>query len=229
MSAHTSDALVIELDPTYGPGGIAPALERAGLTMHVVRPHRGDQVPGDLLRMEGLVVLGGALHAHDDSRVPHLRDVRALLRTARGRHLPTLGIGLGAQLLALALEGRTGPSRVRDAGKLLRLTPLTLTEAGRRDPLLSAMAEHPVGLDIAGDGVRALPPDSALLATDAGGGVQAFRTENVLWGLQFHPEADEALVRRATGSTGCLPPPDDPIRAGWTALLDAFAAQVRTG
>lgn len=229
MSAHSSDALVIELDPTYGPGQLAPALERAGLQMHLVQPHRGDQVPTDLRRMEGLVVLGGALHAHDDSRVPHLRAVRALLRTARGRNLPTLGIGLGAQLLALALEGRIGPARARDAGKLLRLTELTLTDAGRTDPLLSALAEHPVGMDIAGDGVRSLPPGSTLLATDARGGVQAFRTEEVLWGLQFHPEADEALVRAAVGSTACLPSPGDPVRAAWTALLDAFADQVRTG
>ena len=51
---------------------------------------------------DALLVLGGAMGAADDDVAPWLPAVRALLAEAVRTELPTLGVCLGGQLLALA-------------------------------------------------------------------------------------------------------------------------------
>ncbi|MFC0674129.1 type 1 glutamine amidotransferase [Brachybacterium hainanense] len=215
MNPHASDCLVIDLSPASGPGALAPVLSRAGLLVHLVQPARGDQIPSDLLRMEGLVVLGDAAAPRQEEHDAAMLEVRALLRRALSRHLPTLGIGLGAVLAAHALEGRVAGSAHPDAPA--RCEALLLTPSGRSDALLAALAP-PDGDDVpvlrrpAGSSVIALPPGARTLAHDAQGGIAAFRVEESLWGLLFHPEADP-------GPLGA----DPRDGAAWTALLEAFA------
>lgn len=258
MDAHPSDVLVIEHEADCPPGPVAEVLERAGLTMHLRRPYRGDQLPVDLGTFEGLVVLGGGMGARDDAEHPWLPQTRRLLALAVDRHLPTLGICLGAQLAALAAEGRTGRRDRPSVG----ITPITLTDDGRQDAVLSALsdADQPAGDDHppeagqppeAGredlqvlswnqDTVTAMPPHSSLLARDADGGIAAFRTGTSLWAVQFHPEATPQVVERWARTSALTPPGTEPeamgagltaapeVTAAGVALLEAFARQVLT-
>ena len=51
------------------------------------------------------VVLGAPIDADDDARYPYLAQVRDVLAARHASDLPTLGICLGAQLMAMALGG----------------------------------------------------------------------------------------------------------------------------
>lgn len=51
------------------------------------------------------VVLGAPIDADDDARYPYLSDVRAVLASRAAPDLPTIGICLGAQLMAMVLGG----------------------------------------------------------------------------------------------------------------------------
>ena len=238
MEDLASDVLVIEHESVCPAGVVATVLERSGLDMHLFQPHLGQQLPEDLSGYEGMVVLGGGMGALDDADHPWLAQVRRLLALATDRHLPTLGICLGAQLAALALEGRMGRREEPSRG----LQGITLTEAGQADAVLSALgSERPTVFHWHQDQITQLPPSSVLLATGADEGIQAFRAGTALWAVQFHPELTaqiaEGWARDSSLSHPDLPPQEvraqvedaAAARDSWRALLETFAHQVLTG
>lgn len=229
------EVLVIEHETDCPPAVLAEVLEAEGVTLRLVRAHRGDQVPDDLRGVEGLVVLGGGMDADDDAGHPWFPAVRALVRTARDRRVPTLGICLGAQQLALALEGAMGRRAVAEVGIL----PVVPTAEGREDPLIAALGDDPRVLQWHQDQITALPPASRLLASGTDGAVQAFVTEDLAWGVQFHPEVTPGVVGRWAETSDLLPEGVTPAQAAaaveeaqgpresWRALLATFARVVR--
>lgn len=242
MNAHSSDVLVIEHETDCPPGLLAEVLAEADLTMHRCRPYRGDQLPADLSGFEALVVLGGGMCASDDENHSWLPRARRLLALAAERHLPTLGVCLGAQLAALALEGRTG----RRDDPAVGPTPVVLTAAGEADPVLSVLGgadahTQPCMLSWNQDTVTELPPHSTLLARDPEGHIAAFRTGTSLWAVQFHPEATAEIIEQWARTSELTPTGTTPeqiaerirslpeVTERGRALLEAFAAQVITG
>jgi len=74
-----------------------------GVAVDVIRPYAGAAVPPSA--DDGVIVLGGHMSAYDDDLAPWLPAVRDLLATSVADGVPTLGICLGAQLLAVACGG----------------------------------------------------------------------------------------------------------------------------
>src|ERR1700756_838947 len=77
-----------------------------------------------------MVVLGGPIGAYDDNRYPTLSPLLSMIEKRVAAGLPTLGICLGAQLIARAMGARVYPAAQTEPG----WTPLTLTEARRASP-----------------------------------------------------------------------------------------------
>lgn len=130
-----------------------------------------------------LIVLGGPIGAYEDLTYPFLQRevevVRARLKTAR----PTLGICLGAQLIARASGAKVFPSGVKEIG----FDPISLSEAGRASPLRHL--ETVPMLHWHGD-TYDLPTGATLLASTSRNVQQAFSIGSNILALQFHPEAD---------------------------------------
>src|SRR3569623_2445183 len=104
-----------------------------GVDFVVCRPYDGDQVPESLDGVDGMVVMGGAMGAHDDQKAPWLPAVRELIRTAAANEVPTLGICLGHQLCAVALGGDI---EVNPRGRQLGLYDVGWTAEAVDDALL---------------------------------------------------------------------------------------------
>lgn len=156
----------------------------AQIDLDVIRPDREPLGPESVLGFDGLVVLGGAMGNMDTDRYPWLEDVRETLRIATRHDLPTLGICLGAQLLAASLGGTVA---VGGAGMEAGAVEITTTPEARDDPLLGGLpSRFSVGA-MHGDEIHTLPPGAAWLATSPQYPHQAFRSRNS-WGVQFHPE-----------------------------------------
>src|SRR5579875_3236310 len=98
--------LVVQLDPTDPVGRLGEWLTEAGLDLDVRALDAGEALPADLSEHDGVLVLGGSMGAEDDAVAPYLKDVRALLRAAVEHEVPTLGVCLGHQLLAVSAGGR---------------------------------------------------------------------------------------------------------------------------
>ncbi|WP_200806241.1 glutamine amidotransferase [Demequina sp. NBRC 110052] len=140
------------------------------------------------------IVLGAPIDAPDTTNYPVLADVRSMLEARRDR--PTLGVCLGAQLMALAAGAIVGPG-TREVG----FDTVDLTDAGH-DSALGPLAGTPV-LHWHAD-TFTLPSGATLLAGNAANAHQAFSLGRWL-AVQFHPEADpEAIERWVIGHTGDL-------------------------
>ncbi len=130
-----------------------------------------------------LVVLGGPVGVNDGDAFPFLADERRLLEARLAADRPTMGICLGAQLIAAALKARVFSSGVKEIG----LLPVTLSEAGRSGPLRH-IAAVPV-LHWHGDTFE-IPEGAQRLASTEACRNQAFALGTNVLGVQFHPEVD---------------------------------------
>ncbi len=186
-------ALVITHTESEDAGLIGTWLPEAGLGLSVVEPWRGDALPEDLGDHEALVVMGGPQQAYDDGSAPWLRETKALMRTAVAQGIPVLGVCLGAQLLAEATGGQVKPG---DNGPELGAKLVAKRDAAGNDPLFWDLPLSPVVVQWHWDAVTDLPPSATLLMSSPAYPHQAFRVGDRAWGLQFHVEADAAMIGR---------------------------------
>ena len=170
-------------------GQVGAALDEAGFATDIRRVWDGGRLPPDPNGYDGLVVLGGEQSALDDEEHPYLPRVAALTRAFGEADKAVLGICLGAQLVARGHGAENILGRPIEFG----WHAVAPTEAGRNDPVISAL----------GDGAPlfhwhldtfTLPPGATHLATSTMTEMQAFRIGRAVYGIQFHFEADRKLV-----------------------------------
>lgn len=166
-------------------GSFAAPLNEAGYDIEYVDVAERDLATLDPLSADLLVVLGGPIGVNDHEAYPVVTHEIRILKERLAADRPTLGICLGAQLMAAALGARVYPGPEKEIG----WSALELPETAAPNPL-SALRDAPV-LHWHGDTFD-LPEGSTLLASTPLCAHQAFsRGPNVL-GLQFHPEAQQA-------------------------------------
>jgi GMP synthase-like glutamine amidotransferase len=188
----TGAVLVLQLAESDPPGRLAEWLSAAGAVLDVRDAAEPGAVPDSLGSYSGLVVLGGGMGAADDDVAPFLPQVRALLREAVRDEVPTLGVCLGAQLLALANGGRVARN---PEGPEFGAQLIAKRTAAATDPLFGPMPITPDVIQWHFDAVTALPPGAVQLAGSPVCENQAFRLGRLAWGIQFHIETTPAIVR----------------------------------
>ncbi|MEU1625408.1 type 1 glutamine amidotransferase [Streptomyces sp. NPDC020096] len=139
----------------------------------------------------GLVVMGGSMNVDDTAGYPALKLELDLLAEALRAEVPTLGICLGAQLLARA-RGLTVHSSAGNAqGWELGWAPLR--DVDQRDPVVGPLADAPGVLHWHRDRIVPEAGTHPLAGTESTP-CQAFRAGPVAWGLQFHLEITAGLL-----------------------------------
>jgi GMP synthase (glutamine-hydrolysing) len=179
---------VLQHGPWGGPGVVGRQLVARGVELDVRRVYDGDPVPDD--PPEALIVLGGQMCTDEKSTHPFLEEEAVLLGKCVASETPTLGICLGAQLLAEAAGGT-----VRHDVPEIGFPAVWRTDAGRDDPILSAFADGTPTFNAHRDFIAA-GPDTVVLAESDRTPVHAFRVGARAYGLQFHPEMDALQVER---------------------------------
>ncbi|WP_101523586.1 type 1 glutamine amidotransferase [Nocardioides houyundeii] len=182
--------LVVEHHAECPPALLGEWLVEAGCELELCRPWSGDALP-EAGAYDGVLVLGGEMGANDDERHWWLTGVKELVRAAGEAGVPTLGICLGHQLMAVALGGRV--ERNPD-GQTIGLQIVGWQEAASRDVLAGSLGATARGVHWNSDVVTELPPGAKVLARTEDGAPQVVRYAERAWGLQLHPEADEHVV-----------------------------------
>jgi GMP synthase-like glutamine amidotransferase len=182
--------LVIEHEGDAPVARFGQWLSDAGVSLDVRRPAEGEPVPTEL-QADGVVVLGGAMSAHDDALAPWLPQTRRLLAEAVAAAVPVFAICLGAQLMAVACGGSV---EVGDAGPELGICELQLTPEAAADRLFAPLTPPVIATQWHKDAITSAPPGAVVLAGSKCYDVQAFRLGESAWGVQFHPEVDGAVM-----------------------------------
>jgi len=145
----------------------------------------------DALSDDLLVVLGGPISVNDSSMFPFIEAEINLLKQRIAADKPTLGICLGAQLIARALGAAVYPGDAKEIGWY----DLTLTDAGEQSALRYLNAEHCSMLHWHGETFD-LPDDAVLLASSEAYKNQAFSYGCKVLALQFHPEVTQRSMEK---------------------------------
>ncbi len=190
--------LIVQHAPVERAYAVASALAARGVRLDVREVFAGMPVPRSASGLDGLVVMGGPASAASDDGFPSRRDELALLADAVRLGVPTIGICLGAQLLAAATGGRVF---VGEAGPEIGWSPVELTVDSSSDLLLAGAPRRVTVLHWHGD-TFSLPPGGVRLAANDRYANQAFRVGTCGWGLQFHVEVDLAAVAAFVAAFG---------------------------
>jgi len=160
--------------------------------LHRVRLEQGPLPAVDLDDYSGVLVGGGPFNSSDPAEQKSSvqrrveSELAGLLDQIVARDFPFLGACYGVGTLGV----HQGAVIDRTYAEPISAVTITLTEAGRRDPLL---ADLPPSFDaFVGhkEACSVLPPDAVLLASSATCPVQMFRVRENLYATQFHPELD---------------------------------------
>jgi GMP synthase (glutamine-hydrolysing) len=163
-------------------GSFGPVLEEEGYRLNHAEVGI-DALPVSL-GPDLVVVLGGPIGVNDTQAYPCMKTERDWLAPRLAARCPTLGICLGAQLMAAELGAKVAPMPRKEIG----FTALTLTEAGINSPLRH-LRDVPV-LHWHGEAFE-IPDGADSLAGTTASATQAFAMGATVLGLQFHPEAGE--------------------------------------
>jgi GMP synthase-like glutamine amidotransferase len=162
----------------------------------------------------GIVVFGGSMHADQDDCHPWLREENMFIQRLLGRHVPLLGVCLGAQLIAKA----AGAAVYRASDPEIGWVDVRMADEAAADRLLGSLPRrftafqwHYYTFDL---------PAGAQALGSSGVCTQAFRLGDSAWGVQFHPEVTFDVVRRWCEEIDGEPPVDT------GALLDETEARI---
>lgn len=193
-------AHVVQHTGSEGLGHLADWLPGFGVDVHPTHPYLGHRVPRSV-EGDALIVLGGPMGAYDDEVAPWLPEVRDLMASAVEDGVPTLGVCLGAQLLAVATGGEV------QRGERGPELGLATVQVHTTDELLDTPGDLAV-VQWHYDAVTRLPAEAVPLASSAVYENQAFRIGEVAWGVQFHVEATAEMVAqwaRHDGQSAAVP------------------------
>ncbi|GHB98157.1 type 1 glutamine amidotransferase [Cerasicoccus arenae] len=173
--------------PFEGLGSIERWLQKASYEITCTKLYDNEALP-PLDGIDLLIVMGGPMSVNDEPKYPWLVSEKAFVRGAIAAGKATLGICLGAQLIASALGSEVKANPVKEIGWL----PIEAANIDRPDvfqfpPVVGVFHWH-------GE-TFSLPEGATLTASSQGCVNQAFQIGANVIGLQFHLETTSATAQ----------------------------------
>jgi len=182
----------------------------------------GEAVPDDPSRWDAVMVFGGAMHPDQDAEHPWLGGEVAFIAEALSQGVPTIGVCLGAQLVARAAGAGVGPAERPEVGWFT----VELSDDGARDPVVGVLPPrvdafqwHYYTFEL---------PDGAVQLAANANARQAYRLGDRAWAIQFHAEVERHMIDRwFVEGADELPKPRDELQAETDRLLGGWNAHGR--
>lgn len=184
--------LIIQHEPHENAGALDPLLSANGRKVTYCHAYKNDPIPleEELCVLDGVVILGGSMSANDQEKYPFIKDELKMIPQLVKLKVPILGICLGSQLIAKALGSRVYKGSQKEIGWY----PLTLSEAATKDNVFGSVGYQTFMFQWHGETFD-LPSGAIRLASSPLYPNQAFRYTDRIYGLQFHCEMTDSLIR----------------------------------
>jgi GMP synthase-like glutamine amidotransferase len=183
--------------PFEDPANILPWAAAHGFPVTGTRLDLGQILPPPD-EYDWLIVMGGPMNVHEESRYPWLREERQCIAQAVAGGKRVLGICLGAQLIAAVLGAKVFANAEREIGWF----PVQLTAEAGSSTLFSNLPDTFQAFHWHGDTFQ-LPAGAIRLAESAACLNQAFEYDRGrVLGLQFHLESSLASINRLIENCG---------------------------
>ena len=184
--------LVFQHVPHEHPGRITEYCREKGIELGVVEFWKPCKMP-KVTDYDALIIMGGPMGVYDDysSKKDELNAIKAALQDK----IPVLGICLGSQLLAHALDAKVYPNMLNGKrAKEVGFFEVELTEEGKSDRIFSGFNSPLKVLQWHGDAFD-IPAGAVKLASSRLCSNQAFSYGND-YGLLFHLEFTTEMIRK---------------------------------
>ncbi|MDP2691893.1 MAG: type 1 glutamine amidotransferase [bacterium] len=169
-------------------GYLAEILDELGIPWTQISLSKGDALPL-IEEVRGVISMGGPMSAYELQNHSWIETEMAFHLKLIEAGIPFLGICLGAQILVQALGAQVKANERMEVGWL----PLSSTPDLKNDPVFGHLS-IPLLFQLHGDHFD-LPSGATRLLSSEISANQAFRVGKTTYGIQFHPEADEAMCQ----------------------------------
>ncbi len=182
--------LIVQHIDIEGPGMFEEVFSRGGYEVRIIKAWENKEgLFCSIDAVEAVLLLGGPMNVYEELKYPFLKQEDIFLKEVINKDIPTLGICLGAQLIAKA----AGASIKKAAYKEIGFSRIKLTPEADFDALFENII-YPFEVFQWHEDTYDLPSEAILLARSDVCENQAFRLKNNIYGLQFHCEITDKQI-----------------------------------
>ena len=183
-------ALILQNASHEGAGTIEDYFKKNNIAYTTVDlSKKGYKIP-DPSDYNALIVMGGPMNVYETDEFPYLIEEEKIIKTAIEKNYLVLGICLGAQMMAKALDAKVTKGKTKEIGWY----DINLTEDGIEDKALGPLGNKVKVFQWHGDTFD-IPSGAVRLAGSELFPNQAFRYGKRAYALQFHLEVTEDIIK----------------------------------
>ncbi|NBC84168.1 MAG: amidotransferase [Bacteroidetes bacterium] len=181
--------LIIQHVPFEGPGAIEKWAAERNYLYNIHKVYANERFP-DVSDISGLVVMGGPMSVNDHAIFPWISDEIGFIKECIKQNVPVVGICLGAQFLAKAMNAKVYKAKEKEIGWF----PITFNIS--RFPDKMQPVDHQTDVFHWHGETFDLPGDCKLLASSKSTPNQLFLYEKRILGIQFHIELNHENINQ---------------------------------
>jgi GMP synthase (glutamine-hydrolysing) len=166
-------------------------IKKRAHSLTMVHARKNPKSLSSLYDKDCIFIMGGPMSIRDLDNHGYLSEEINLCKYRIKNNLPTLGICLGAQILAFA----GGSTIIKGSQPERGWVDIVLTPQGIRDPFFKDIEPGFKSFHWHDD-TFSLPKEAIHLASSNNYSSQAFRIGDKCYGIQFHPEVGDDNIKR---------------------------------
>ncbi len=142
-----------------------------------------------LKNIDALIIMGGNMNVDEEKEYPWLSKEKELIAAVIDAGKKVIGICLGSQLIAAALDSKVYPNNEKEIG----FFPVQFSGGALNHPLFNHFTNPYTVFHWHGDTFD-LPTNAKLIASSQACQHQAYLIGNTVLGLQFHFEMNQVII-----------------------------------